>query len=175
MKLENILRRLEVAVARLAREHPKHAQLFSPEKRLTPDGKMACCITTCNRPLLAKGLCASHLHRMKYCSFRLGPERPIEKSQNKSGNLNGNWKGGIINDGHGRVLVYAPNHPNPNAFGTHVYRYRLVMENHLGRFLIPGEIVHHKNGNKSDDKIKNLQLMIQSKHAKIHHKNGRFA
>lgn len=175
MKLENTLRRLAGSAARLAKEYPKHAHLFSPEKRLTPVGEIACCIATCHRPLLAKGLCASHLHRINHCSFGLSPEKPIEKSQNKSGKLNGNWKGGIINDGHGRVLVYAPNHPNPNAFGTHVYRYRLVMEKRLGRFLIPGEIVHHKNGNKSDDKIKNLQLMTQSKHARIHHKNGRFA
>jgi len=175
MKLKNSWQTLEESAARLAREHPKHAHLFSPAKRLTPDGLQKCCIVTCHRPELARGLCAAHHHRQKYCSFGLSPERPICKSQNKAGSLNGNWKGGEISDGHGRILIYAPNHPNPSFCGTHVYRYRLIMENHIGRFLKRCEIVHHKDGNCSNDTIENLEIMTQSKHANIHRKDGRFA
>lgn len=84
------------------------------------------------------------------------------------GSRNGRWTGGVISDGHGRVVVYSPQHPYPNHCGTHVYRYRLVMEKHLGRFLLPTEIVHHKNGIVSDDRLENLEMMSQSDHLKSH-------
>ena len=92
----------------------------------------------------------------------------------RRGAMNGRWSGGTIGDGHGRVLVYSPNHPNPSWCGSHVYRYRLVMEKHLGRFLLPDEVVHHRNGVVNDDRIENLELMTQSVHAKRHNTNGEF-
>lgn len=42
------------------------------------------------------------------------------------------------------------------------------MSNHIGRPLKPNEDVHHKDRNKTNNNIVNLELMEKSQHAKCH-------
>ena len=67
----------------------------------------------------------------------------------------------------GYISVYVPEHPRSNKDG-YVMEHVLVMENHIGRHLTNGEIVHHKNKIRDDNRVDNLQIMTKSEHARFH-------
>lgn len=122
-----------------------------------------CSVPNCGRKIRSKGLCSAHSQRLRLHGD-LNINKPIGDN---SGQWNSKWRGGEIKM-YGRTLIYSPNHPYPNLCGIYVFRYRLVMEKHLGRYLTVDEVVHHKNGDVSDDRISNLEVITQSQHAKQH-------
>jgi len=83
----------------------------------------------------------------------------------------GNWKGGRHREKRGYITVYAPGHPFAKS-GFRVYEHRLVMEQELGRYLKPDEVVHHINGVKDDNRIENLEVKIQGQHISEHWEAG---
>lgn len=49
-----------------------------------------------------------------------------------------------------------------------VYAHRHIMAIHLGRPLRRDEVVHHKNHDRTDNRLENLELMSHSDHARMH-------
>lgn len=82
-------------------------------------------------------------------------------AQGAKGSGHVHWRGGRHITAGGYVKLYAPNHPMANGHGGYIAEHRLVMEKMLGRFLLPGENVHHKNGQKDDNREENLELWIK--------------
>ena len=87
------------------------------------------------------------------------------------GDKNPNWKGGRATAGAGYIKIWSPTHPL--AVRGYVLEHRLVMEAHLGRTLLPSEVVHHINGIVDDNRIENLMLFTDSAEHTVHHKNLR--
>jgi endogenous inhibitor of DNA gyrase (YacG/DUF329 family) len=50
--------------------------------------------------------------------------------------------------------------------------HRRVMEKHLGRRLKKSEIVHHKDENRRNNAVSNLQVMTRAEHMRIHAKGA---
>ena len=123
-----------------------------------------CSVNNCGRFVIAKGLCNAHYTRLK----RTGDvQAELLVTRSHFGSSNPKWKGGQTTDGRGRTLLHRPDHPSANKWG-YVYRYRILVEESIGRFLTSDEIVHHKDGDKSNDAIENLEIMSQSNHIAEH-------
>lgn len=69
---------------------------------------------------------------------------------------------------HGHYLaVYFPDHPKAWKNG-YVYAHRAMAEEKLGRFLEEDEVVHHIDGDKTNNNPKNLEVLKREAHTKHH-------
>lgn len=105
----------------------------------------------------------SETHRQRLSEAQAAGPNRREKS--------GKWNGGRFVDGGGYVRVLPPDdYQGPRIHGgRYVYEHRLVAERLLGRLLKPGEVVHHKNHDRSDNREENLQVLASvSEHRRVH-------
>lgn len=93
----------------------------------------------------------------KYCS------QLCHYSDRPSGKKHFNWKGGKSNHNLGYIYV-------STSVGKRTLEHRLVIERKIGRKLKSTEIIHHINGDKKDNRLKNLQILNRASHASLHHK-----
>lgn len=77
----------------------------------------------------------------------------------KGGDKHPMWNGGKIQSVQGYIKVHDREHPSTKGKRKkYVSEHVLVMEKMLGRYLRPGEVVHHCNGDKTDNRPFNLRL-----------------
>lgn len=76
------------------------------------------------------------------------------------GKYNPSYNGGRAKVGKYWYLL-RPEHPHATQKG-YVAEHRLVMEAHLGRYLLPAEVVHHKDKNTRNNDLSNLQLFASN-------------
>lgn len=89
--------------------------------------------------------------------------------KDRFGEKNPNWKGGRqIRFGYAFAIKHG--HPGADCWG-YVQEHRLIMEEKIGRYLNPGETVHHLDGNKLNNTPDNLILFpTTNAHSAYHRK-----
>ena len=78
---------------------------------------------------------------------------------------------GLVSKGE-YVYAIVPNHPYATK-NNYVLYHRVLMENHINRILDKNELIHHKNENKKDNYIENLEIISRPDHGRLHAKKGR--
>lgn len=103
----------------------------------------------------------------KMVAHRIG-KKLSEETKRKISESHLKNTGGVVKDKSGYILISAREHPFSNNSG-YVREHRLVMEKHLGRYLLPEEQVHHNDGNPENNAIENLRLFASnSEHMAFH-------
>lgn len=102
---------------------------------------LTCTFEGCDLPTSNRGWCEKHYRRWRkwgdpaICMWEHLPDR---------------WS------------TYADGYKGKMIGGKIVAQHRYVMEQHLGRNLLPHENVHHLNGDRGDNRIDNLELWSRS-------------
>lgn len=78
----------------------------------------------------------------------------------KHGSEHPSWRGGKAFLGSKYTMVWVN--------GEYILEHRYVYEQYYRCCILPSAVVHHKNGNPSDNRIDNLQGMTRAQHNTIH-------
>jgi HNH endonuclease len=114
-----------------------------PPGRVRSYAGMQCKLEGCMSKARSIGYCSEHYRRDKRWGAPDG-KRPVASPRKTP---------------QGYVQEYNPKHPNACKNGT-VSQHVRVMSDMLGRSLISGENVHHKNGVRDDNRPDNLELWV---------------
>lgn len=104
---------------------------------------------SCGKQIYSKGLCKNCYRKLHYEIHERERRGAIKHENHPLLTIR------IDKDGYARIKVGEGNGPR-----DWVKHHRYVIENHIGRKLHSFENVHHKNGNKSDNSLSNLEIWI---------------
>lgn len=91
-------------------------------------------------------------------------------NRNMTGPANPMWKGGRTIASNGYVLVRVGKDHHLADVRGYAYEHRLVAEEKLGRRLRPGEIPHHINKVKTDNRPENIEVVPSAHHHRVKHR-----
>jgi len=108
-------------------------------------------------------------HNLCACGARkVKQSKTCANCRTEKGASNSNWKGGRTRHKRGYLMTRVPGHPRASTGnGNYVFEHVLVMEEMLGRYLLPDENVHHRNGVRDDNRPENLELWTSPQPAGI--------
>ena len=109
-------------------------------------GRTSCKVPGCARPVASAGLCAAHRQRL----LAAGDVRASVPLRDVSGD-------GFVHQGY-RIVPVPPKDRALTCGRSPVAEHRLVMARRLGRALLADESVHHRNGDRCDNREDNLEL-----------------
>lgn len=119
--------------------------------------------------------CSIECHRKAKMKYMKGEKN---HQYGLKGKLNASWKSDKRVSSYGYILVRCLEHPFRNEDDM-VFEHRLIAEKYLlndensveingKKYLKNDLIVHHKDGNKKNNSVDNLEIMTLSEHTKLH-------
>lgn len=102
-----------------------------------------CTFDGCHKPHKGNNLCSGHNYQLK----KFGILSPIKYT------APGEWGEWKVN-----VAGYVKRHRVVGTKRESQLQHRYIMEEYLGRELLKYENIHHKNGNRSDNRLENLEV-----------------